>query len=67
MKPDIITLLTDGETYTNFEGTKVVFTTPHGSEALERGWPLDVEPAKVFRLDDPVDLRRLAAELEGSP
>ena len=64
-----MTFLSDGDTYSGFDGSFVVVASSDEAESIEdSGDPASVvdkiPESRVFRLDDPTDLRRLAALLE---
>lgn len=64
-----MTFLSDGDTYSGFDGSFVVVATAVEAESIAQhhspGTVIDLLPeSRVFRLDDPADLRSLAALLE---
>jgi hypothetical protein len=64
-----MTFLSDGDTYSGFDGSFVVVASSSEAESIEySGDPAsvvdEIPESRVFRLDDPADLRRLAALLE---
>jgi len=64
-----VTFLNDGDTYSGFDGSFVVVASPDEYDKMTMhdnpGLVVDSVPeSRVFRLDDPADLRRLANLLE---
>lgn len=63
------TFLSDGDTYSGFDGSFVVVASSDEADCIDLlGDPASVvdkiPESRVFHLDDPADLRRLAALLE---
>jgi len=62
----MIVVLNDQETYTDLIGCKVFLLTEPQEEESDCDGKLPNDPALVFNLDDPKDLRALADMLEGN-
>jgi hypothetical protein len=64
-----MTFLSDGDTYSGFDGSFVVVASSSEADEIAGGHNPgtvveSMPPSRIFRLDDPADLRRLAALLE---
>ena len=64
-----MTFLSDGDTYSGFDGSFVVVASSTEADEIAGGHNPgtvveSMPPSRIFHLDDPADLRRLAALLE---
>lgn len=60
---ELLVVLDDGETFSALDGSVVLAVAPGDERLLADGAAL-VEPLNIYDLSDPVDLRRLADDIE---
>lgn len=61
---DVVVVLEDSETFSSLGGSVVMWLAPGDGRRLADGDV--VEPLNIYDLADPVDLRRLADDLDGA-
>ena len=61
---EFVVMLEDGDTFSTIKGSTVMFLAPGDTKKLANNDEY-VEPLDIYDLSDPIDLRRLADQIEG--
>ena len=61
---EFVVMLEDGDTFSTIKGSTVMFLAPGDVKKLANNDEY-VEPLDIYDLSDPIDLRRLADQIEG--